>query len=136
MGSKAAMVVFTGESLKGALHASVEIDQLKSQHLAEQLLGAPLYSLGLLPLDLAVWPDVGVACAASLHGFEVVCSRKLARNSSSELTEQISRLAAGRNAYGVFMHSAELGRVCNLVGWQTSSVIQCESGCGGHRGCR
>ncbi|MFB9903775.1 DUF6928 family protein [Allokutzneria oryzae] len=107
MGSKAALVVFAGVDSKKAFQGTPEIDRAKSKKLAESVLGAAVNETGLLALDLAVWPDSGVACVASFPGFEVFCCRGLARNRPSELTEQISRLAAGRDAYGVFMHSAQ-----------------------------
>ncbi|WP_416518550.1 DUF6928 family protein [Streptomyces achromogenes] len=107
MGSKAAVVVFTDGEPRSIFRDSVVIDRAKSQHLAEVVLGATSHQINLLALDLAVWPDSGVVCAASLPGYEVVCSRELARRRPSELTEWISQLASGRDAYAVFMHSAE-----------------------------
>ncbi|MFE0045677.1 DUF6928 family protein [Streptomyces albireticuli] len=101
------MVVFAEKNPKGAFRDSPVIDHAKSKHLAEMILGAASQEMGLLALDLAVWPETGVACAASLPEYEVACSRELARNRPSELTEWVSRLAGGRDTYAVFMHSAE-----------------------------
>ncbi|MEV4740631.1 hypothetical protein [Streptomyces sp. NPDC049555] len=107
MGSKAAIVAFGEAGPSGMLRDVRGLDHVKSKFLAERLLGATSRELGLLDLDLAVWPDAEVVCAASFHEVDVLCSRVLARRRPSELTELISRLAAGRNAYGAFMHSAE-----------------------------
>ncbi|MGW4237326.1 DUF6928 family protein [Streptomyces sp. NPDC004749] len=107
MGSKAAVVVFAEAEPERAFREAVAIDHAKSKRLAETVLCTTSHETGLLPLDLAVWPDSGIVCAASLPGYEVVCSRELARHQPSELTEWISRLADGRDAYAVFMHSAE-----------------------------
>lgn len=107
MGSKAAVVVFVEAEPERVFRDSVVIDRAKSQRLAEMALGATSHEAGLLALDLAVWPDSGMVCAASLPEYEVVCSRELARRQPSELTEWISQVASGRDAYAVFMHSAE-----------------------------
>ncbi|MFI1423176.1 DUF6928 family protein [Streptomyces sp. NPDC020731] len=107
MGSKAAVAVFTDADPKKAFRNIEVIDYAKSKHLAEMALGVALRETGLSALDLAVWPDSGSVCAASLPEFEIICSRKLARYRPSELTEWISRLAGGRDAYAVFMHSVE-----------------------------
>ncbi|MET9483281.1 hypothetical protein [Streptomyces sp. NPDC006638] len=107
MGSKAAVVMFVEADPREVFRNGLEINHLKSKLLAEEILGTAAHETEPVALDLAVWPSVGVACTASLPGLEVVCSRKLAKPHPSQLTEEISRLAAGRVAYGVFMHSAE-----------------------------
>ncbi|MEV4926347.1 DUF6928 family protein [Streptomyces roseoverticillatus] len=106
MGSKAAMVVFTEAKPNRIFRNTSEINHTKSKHLAELTLGVASHEIDPIALDLAVWPDDGVTCAASFPKYEIVCSRELAQHKPSELTGQISRLAAGRNAYAVFMHSA------------------------------
>ncbi|MFI9773016.1 DUF6928 family protein [Streptomyces sp. NPDC052415] len=107
MGSKAAVVVFTASEPQGVFRDSGVIDRVRSQHLAETVLRAASCETSLFTLDLAVWPDIGVVCAASFPEYEVVCSQELARSQPSELTDWISHLAGGRDAYAVFMHSAE-----------------------------
>ncbi|MFC7303223.1 DUF6928 family protein [Streptomyces monticola] len=107
MGSKAAVVVFAETEPKEAFRGPIVIDRDKSKHLAEMLLGVTSHEMGPLALDLAIWPNNGVVCAASLTGCEVICSRELARHQPSELSEWISSFAGGRDAYAVFMHSAE-----------------------------
>lgn len=107
MGSKSAVVVFAEAEPRRAFRDAGLTDHDKSKRLAEITLGATAQETGLLTLDLAVWPDSGIVCAASLPECEVVCSRELARYRPSELTEWILRLANGRGAYAVFMHSAE-----------------------------
>jgi hypothetical protein len=83
------------------------IDHLKSKTLAKEIIGAEVDEIEPLTLDLAIWPKPGIVCAASLPGLEVVSSRELAQYQPSRLTDRISHMAAGRTAYGVFMHSAE-----------------------------
>ncbi|MFF3541403.1 DUF6928 family protein [Streptomyces platensis] len=107
MGSKAAVVVVAEGDPREAFHRVQEIRHSKSKTLAERILGTAVRATELLPLDLAVWPDSGTVCAASLPGFEVICSRELAQSSPSRLTQMVSEWAEGRNAYGVFMDSAE-----------------------------
>lgn len=101
MGSKAAVVVFGEAEPKRIFRDSAVIDRVKSQRLAEMVLGATLHEADFLALDLALWPDSGMVCAASLPEYEVVCSRELARRQPSELTEWISQVASGRDAYAV-----------------------------------
>lgn len=107
MGSKSAMVIFVEAGLNAPFRGASEIDHLRSQRLAEKVLGVASSEVGALPLDLAAWPDVGTVCAASLPGSEVVCSAQFARHRPSELTEWILGSADGKDAYAVFMHSAE-----------------------------
>jgi hypothetical protein len=85
----------------------LEIDRSRSEELAEAVLGTGVTEAGLLPLDLAIWPEPGIAAAAALPGLDIVSSRELAQYRPVELTEQVSRMADGRDAYGVFMHSME-----------------------------
>ncbi|MFD7778815.1 DUF6928 family protein [Streptomyces sp. NPDC059753] len=107
MGSKAALVAFVEEGFERVFRGPLVIDHVKSKRLAETVLGGAARETGPIPLDLAVWPDVGVVSAASFPGYEIVCSRELARNQPSELTDWVSRVAEGRRTYAVFMHSAE-----------------------------
>ncbi|MHC0430943.1 DUF6928 family protein [Streptomyces sp. O3] len=107
MGSKAAVVIFTDVDPRGVFQGGAGADRVKSRFLAEKAVKASVQELAPLPLDLAVWPGAGIVCAAHFSDFQVICSRELAREHPSALTEWISRMADGRNAYGVFMHSAE-----------------------------
>ncbi|CAM5530754.1 MULTISPECIES: DUF6928 family protein [Streptomyces] len=107
MGSKAAIVAFADEHPRNILRREPEIDLQKARLLAEEVLGATASETELLPLDLAAWPSPGTVCTASFPGLEIVCSRDLAKANPSQLTEYVARRAAGRTAYGVFMHSAE-----------------------------
>ncbi|MFI2780100.1 DUF6928 family protein [Streptomyces sp. ALB3] len=107
MGSKAAVVMFVEVNPREVFQGDARIDHPKSKLLAEEILGTVAEEMEPLALDLAVWPSAGIVCAASFPGLEVVCSRELAQSQPSHLTEAISRLADGRDAYGVFMHSTE-----------------------------
>lgn len=107
MGSKAAVVMFVERDPREVLLRDLVLDHSKSKSLAETILGSSADEVGMLRFDRAIWPSAGIACAASLPGLDVVCSRELARSRPSQLTEEISRMAAGRDAYGVFMQSTE-----------------------------
>lgn len=107
MGSKSAILVLAeakpGEKLQEVSARGQNVSKL----FAEKLLGRVAPSVRLLPLDLAVWPDFGAVCAASIPGIDIVCSRELLRRNPSELTELVGELAPGREGYAVFMDSAE-----------------------------
>ncbi|WP_407657641.1 DUF6928 family protein [Kribbella turkmenica] len=100
------MVAFAELDSRRALRELRFIDRAESKRLAERVVGGASREMDPLPLDLAVWPPPGIVCAANLPAHDIVCFRDFARRRPSELTEQVSRLASGRNAYGVFMHSA------------------------------
>ncbi|MFE1771397.1 DUF6928 family protein [Streptomyces sp. NPDC059008] len=107
MGSKAAVVVVAEGDPRDTFRSMPEIRFSRSKALAERVLGTAVRETEPLPLDLAVWPDSGTVCTASLPGFDVICSRELAQSSPSRLTEMIAKWATGGRAYGVFMDSAE-----------------------------
>ncbi|MEW1640207.1 hypothetical protein AB0469_39900 [Streptomyces sp. NPDC093801] len=99
--------MFVEANPREVLQGDARINHQKSKALAEKILGVVTEETDRLPLDLAIWPGEEIACAASFPGLDVVCSRQLAQPQPSRLTETVSRLADGRDAYGVFMHSAE-----------------------------
>jgi len=122
VGSKAAIVAFVAGEPREAFRGASDIDPESSRRLAEKILGGQAQPSGALPLDRAVWPEDGVVCAASFPGVEVVCCRWLAQDRPSDLTGQISRLAEGRNAYGVFMHS--ITDYAGFAVWAKGSVVR------------
>lgn len=99
--------MFVESDPREVFSGNLVIDHSKSRLLAEEILGTSADEIEMLRLDRAIWPKVGIAAAASLPGLDVVGSRELAQSRPSQLTEKISRLAAGRDAYGVFMQSTE-----------------------------
>ncbi|WP_405059320.1 hypothetical protein OG474_42260 [Kribbella sp. NBC_01505] len=107
MGSKAGVIMFAERDPREVFQGDLTIDQAQSQRLAEGVLGAAAEEVEILPLDLAIWPNPGIVGAASFEGLELVSSLGFARSRPSELTEVVSRLSAGRDAYGVFMQSTD-----------------------------
>jgi hypothetical protein len=107
MGSKAAIVMFADRDHLSGFRGNLVADQERSEVFAGKILASKAVQVGALSLDAAVWPGKELLCAASFAGFEVACLRRFAQRHPSRLTEEISRLAAGRDAYGVFMHSVE-----------------------------
>ncbi|MFJ5561276.1 DUF6928 family protein [Streptomyces sp. NPDC093250] len=107
MGSKAAILVLTDERPEGLFRGAVGWDRARSLDLAARFLGGTPRESGVRPLDLAVWPEDGAACVASFPRFDVVCSRKIARDHPSDLASEAARLAGKRSAYAVCMESSE-----------------------------
>ncbi|WP_436850216.1 DUF6928 family protein [Streptomyces monashensis] len=125
MGSKAAVLVLTDERPERLFQDISGLDRSKSLDLAAEFLeGTPRQS-GILPLDLGVWPEDGTACVASFPRFDVICSRKIARDHPSDIASEAARLAGMRNAYAICMESSR--DWVSILAWSPAGVIRAVS---------
>ncbi|WP_425579923.1 DUF6928 family protein [Streptomyces hyderabadensis] len=125
MGSKAAVLVLTRERPERIFEDTSGMDQSRSINLAEKFLGGIPRQSGVVPLDLAVWPEEGAACVASFPHFDVVCSRKIAQDRPSEIIVDIARLAGLRSAYAVCMESSR--DWTSILAWSPKGVTRAVS---------
>ncbi|MGA5033364.1 DUF6928 family protein [Streptomyces cellulosae] len=125
MGSKAAILVLTDERPRGLFRGASGWDRGESLDLAARFLGGAPRELGVLPLDLAVWPEGEAACVASFPSFDVICSRKIALDHPSDFVSEAARLAGRRSAYAVCMDSSE--DWASILSWSPSGLIRAVS---------